>query len=123
MNILLEYILPIILGLVLGLLFLVVKDYYTTKVTGLDVSSFKNIMRKGQLIDLRPFSLYQENHIKGARNFKLSEIKKTTTKLRKDLPLYIVHESSQKAKKAARTLTLNGYQDVYYLNAKTSDML
>lgn len=123
MNILLEYILPIVLGLVLGLLFLVIKDYLSTKVNPLEIEPFKNQMRKGQLIDLRTASLYQENHIKGARNFKLSVIKKDQTKVRKDLPVYLVHESKGKAKRAARTLKLNGYQDVYYLNASVLEAL
>jgi len=123
MNIFLEYILPILVGLGVGLLFLIIKDWFSIKVNPLDPESFKNSMRKGQLIDLRSPQDYQNNHIKGARNFKLSVIKKDQSKVRKDLPVYLYHESPSKAKKAARRLGLNGYISVFYLNAKAKEHL
>jgi rhodanese-related sulfurtransferase len=123
MNIFLEYILPIIIGLALGLLFLIIKDWFSIKVNPLDPETFKNTMRKGQLIDLRSPKQYQDSHIKGARNFKLSVIKKDQSKVRKDLPVYLYDETPLKAKKAARRLGLNGYMNVFYLNAKAKEHL
>lgn len=116
MNIFFEYIVPIILGLALGIAFLVIKEWFSTKVNPLDEETFKTGMRKGQLVDLRKPSEFEKSHIKGARNFQLSALKKSQSKIRKDLPVYLYHQTPSKAKRASRRLNLNGYQTVYYLN-------
>lgn len=118
MSTFIQYVIPIVLGITIGLIFLALKDYYTAKITGLKDDVFKHSMRKGQLIDVRPLKAYEDDHIKGSRHFTYRQmIQKNQMKIRKDLPVYLVHSSVFKAKRIARKLNLNGYQDVFYLKA------
>jgi rhodanese-related sulfurtransferase len=116
MEFFLTFIVPIIIGVTVGLVLMAIKDYYTAKITGLDRESFQQNMRKGQLIDMRPAKTTKHGKIKGARHFKIGQLtNKNQTKVRKDLPVYLYHQSVFKAKRAARRLSLNGFADVYYL--------
>lgn len=117
MDIFVTYIIPIILGVTIGLVLMALKDYYTAKITGLDTEAFQEGMRKAQLIDVRPKKTYEQGKIKGARHFSVAQLThKNQTKVRKDLPVYLYHSSKFKVKRAARRVSLAGYQDVYYLN-------
>lgn len=116
------YIIPIILGVTIGLGLMALKDYYTAKITGLNAEEFQQGMRKAQLIDLRKETQAKVAKIKGARHFSVAQIThKNQTKIRKDLPVYLYHPSVGKAKRAARRIQLAGYQDVYYLKTPYHD--
>jgi len=117
MEIFITYIIPIVLGVTLGLGIMALKDYYTAKIEGLDAETFKAGMRKAQLIDVRPKKAFDEGRIKGARHFTVGALtNKNQTKVRKDLPVYLVHSSKRKVKRAARRISLAGFEQVYYLN-------
>lgn len=117
MEIFITYIIPIILGVTIGLVLMALKDYYTAKITGLDSEAFQQGMRKAQLIDVRPKKVAEQGKIKGARNISVAGLThKSQTKVRKDLPVYLYHSSKSKVKRAARRVSLAGYQEVYYLN-------
>ncbi len=117
MDIFITYIIPIILGVTIGLVLMALKDYYTAKITGLDTETFQEGMRKAQLIDVRPKKAFEQGKIKGARHFSVAQLNhKNQTKVRKDLPVYLYHSSKFKVKRAARRVSLAGYQEVYYLN-------
>lgn len=116
MDIFITYIIPIILGVTIGLVLMALKDYYTAKITGLSGEEFKQGMRKAQLIDVRGKKHTEQGTIKGARSITVAGLtRKSQTKVRKDLPVYLYHASRSKAKRAARRVSLAGYQEVYYL--------
>jgi len=117
MEQLLIYIIPIVVGVSLGLILVIVRDWIKTPVTGLDLDSFKESMRKGQLLDLRNPKKDGSAPIKGARVISMRVLtSKNQTKVRKDLPVYLYHSTAFKAKKAAKKLGVRGFKSVFYLN-------
>lgn len=113
----LTFLIPIIVGVSLGLILVVVRDWLKTPVNGLDYELFKESMRKGQLLDLRGQKKDLNPPIKGARSISMRVLlSKNQTKVRKDLPIYLYHSTPFKAKKAAKKLVIRGFKNVSYLN-------
>lgn len=117
MDQLLIYVIPILVGVTLGLILVIVRDWIKTPVTGVEQESFMGSIRKGQLIDIRPQKEFQSDAIKGARHFTVRFlVSKNQTKVRKDLPVYLYHSKPFKAKRSAKKLVIRGYQNVTFLN-------
>lgn len=113
----LTFLIPIIVGVSLGLILVIVRDWFKTPVTGLDYPRFKESMRKGQLLDVRKQHKDTSPAIKGARTIQMRVLlSKNQTKIRKDLPIYLYHSTPFKAKKAAKKLVIRGFKSVSYLN-------
>jgi rhodanese-related sulfurtransferase len=113
----LTFLIPVVVGVSLGLILVVVRDWIKTPVQPLDEKTFTESMRKGQLIDVRKPAAFEQSHIKGARNFSLrAMVSKSQAKVRKDLPIYLVHQTAFKAKRAAKKLGGRGFKTVFYLN-------
>lgn len=113
----LTFLIPVVVGVSLGLILVVVRDWIKTPVTGLDEVGFKELMRKGQLLDLRRQTKEANPPIKGARQISMRVLlSKNQTKVRKDLPIYLYHSTPFKAKRAAKKLVIRGFKQVVYLN-------
>lgn len=118
MNQFFVYAIPIVVGVTLGLILVVIRDWIKTPVKGLDLETFKASMRKGQLLDLRDTKQRNVPPIKGARPMSMRRLlAKNQTKVRKDLPLYVYHSTPFKAKRSAKKLVIRGFSEVIYLNA------
>ncbi len=117
MDFIMQYALPVAIGLIIGFLLLSWQKNKKVNVTMLDPETFKKNMRKGQLIDIRKQERFNENKIKGARNFRVGYLKsKTQTKVRKDKPVYLYCDNGRKSASAAKKLYHKGYQEIYVLN-------
>ena len=76
---------------------------------------FKEIMRKGQIIDVREKDVFDAGHILGARSIPYSTFKQAHSSLRKDLPIFLYDQKKTLSIRSANILRKNGYTDVYIL--------
>jgi len=117
----LTFLIPVVVGVSLGLILVIVRDWIKTPVSPLDEKTFTENMRKGQLIDVRKAAAYEQSHIKGARHFSVRAlVAKNQAKVRRDLPVYLIHQTPFKAKRAAKKLVIRGFKTVYYLDPSHS---
>ncbi len=110
-----SYAITIVLGLGIGLYIVSKKNIDHNAIHIISKKDFKANMRKGQLIDVRKKEEFNKNKIKGARNFKVSQISGKYSKLRKDLSIYIYCKNGRKSHRAAKKMTKNGYKNIYIL--------
>lgn len=103
------------LGLALGWLVIRNKNVDYTKIRVIEKKDFKANMRKGQLIDIRKKTEYDQHKIKGARHFKVSQITGKYSKIRKDQGVYLYCNNGAKSKRVAKKLIRDGFNDVYVL--------
>ncbi len=88
-------------------------------VTLLKADEFNQITNKNQLIDLRDAEAYKAEHIAGARNITIANLKRSAeTKLFKDKPIYLYCNTGTTARKAARILVKQGFSNIVILNDK-----
>ncbi len=117
MDLLIRYGVPVIIGLTIGFLLLNRQKAKEANVTVLDADTFKKNMRKGQLIDIRSQKRFEEEKIKGARNFRPGYLKsKQQTKVRKDKPLYLYDDKGFKSRRVAKKLHRKGFKELYVLD-------
>lgn len=84
----------------------------------IDNETFANLIRSGQLLDLRSPSEFHRKHILGARNIQAAQLKDSLGALRKDKPILIYEDGrSQLVSNAALLLKKNGYTDIYILES------
>jgi len=105
-----------VLGLGLGWLMMRNQGKDFSKISVLKRKDFIDNMRKGQLVDIRKSAEFEENKIKGARNFQKRQLTAKTSKLRKDKPVYLYCQNGKKSKKVAKSLIRKDYQLVYVLD-------
>ena len=110
-----QYALPIILGLVIGVLVLLYRnnDYSSIKI--ISKKDFVNNMRRGQLVDVRKKEDFDKDKISGARNFRVAQIATEKSKLRKDLSTFIYCENGRKSHRVAKKMTRKGFRNIYVL--------
>ncbi|HEK9982368.1 TPA: rhodanese-like domain-containing protein [Streptococcus equi subsp. zooepidemicus] len=83
-----------------------------------DNDTFKELMRQGQVIDLRDPASFRARHILGARNFPAQQFTTSIKALRKDKPILLYENvRPQYRVKAVKTLRKAGYTDLYVLKA------
>ncbi len=112
-----ELIIPIALGLTIGLLFSMRRKKNPVPILIDNKETFIAGMRKGQLIDLRKPSDEPDEKIKGARHFSGRYLKsKQQTKIRKDKAVYLYCQNGKKAKSVAKALTRKGFTEVHVLD-------
>ncbi|HEL0564360.1 rhodanese-like domain-containing protein [Streptococcus equi subsp. zooepidemicus] len=81
-----------------------------------DNDTFKELMRQGQVIDLRDPASFRARHILGARNFPTQQFEASIKALRKDKPILLYENvRPQYRVKAVKTLRKAGYTDLYVL--------
>ena len=105
----------VVLGLGLGWIMVRNQNTDYSKITVLKRDDFVQNMRKGQLVDIRKKAQFEEDKIKGARNFKMNTLTSKTTKLRRDQAIYVYCQNGRKSKSAARKLVRKNYNTVYVL--------
>ena len=75
-----------------------------------DNATFEELIRKGQLIDLREPAEFHAKHILGARNIPSTQLKLSLAALRKDKPILLYENSrSSRVTNAALYLKKQGY--------------
>ena len=84
-------------------------------ITYLNEAAFATVMRKGQLIDIRKKSEFDEGHINGARHIPLGALSKSFSKLRSDQPIYLVCADGKASRRATMLLISKNFSDVYAL--------
>ena len=78
---------------------------------------FEELIRQGQLIDLREPAEFHAKHILGARNIPSTQLKLSLAALRKDKPILLYENSrSSRVTNAALFLKKKGYTDIYVLS-------
>ncbi len=98
--------------------FIILLSFFQAKKASvkLNEEEFKNSMRKGQLVDVRPKQEFQSGHINGARNINMQMIMRSFHQLRKDQPIYLYCNTGRKSSKAAIFLRTKGYYELYELD-------
>ena len=82
-----------------------------------DNEEFAQLIRQGQLVDLRDSSEFHRKHILGARNIPANQLKESLSALRKDKPVLLYENSrGQRVMNAAITLKKAGYSQLYILS-------
>ena len=117
-DLLIQYGIPIVLGLWIGWLLTRRKRQaiMQTERHLIHYETFKQNMRKGQLVDIRKKEAFEADRIKGARNFSVSYLKsKRQTQIRKDKPLFLYCQNGRKSYRAAKKLTKRGFRSIYVL--------
>ncbi|MBO0450545.1 rhodanese-like domain-containing protein [Enterococcus sp. MJM12] len=83
--------------------------------TTIDQETFREGMRKAQVIDVREKDEFDAGHVLGARNIPYSVLKNSIGSIRKDQPVYIYDQKRAIAVRAANKLRKAGYTDIYLL--------
>ena len=82
-----------------------------------DNVEFEELIRKGQLVDLRDPNEFHAKHILGARNIPSNQLKVSLAALRKDKPVLLYENSrGSRVTNAALFLKKQGYKDIYILS-------
>lgn len=107
----------VFVGLMLGIgVFIVMSRRTVNKnITMLSADEFANVMRKGQLIDIRKKVDFDTGHINGARNIPLVMLNKSLSKLRTDQPIYLVCADGKTCKRATAILVAKHYNQIFGL--------
>ncbi|MDD3122553.1 MAG: rhodanese-like domain-containing protein [Candidatus Izemoplasmatales bacterium] len=112
-----QWILPIAVGLIVGVLIATRKNVDKTQIVFLDPEEFSINMRKGQLIDIRKESDFRLHKINGSRNFEKGSLFGQLHKIRKDQAIYLVDTGNNgHSKRFAVRLLKKGFKPVYVLN-------
>lgn len=82
-----------------------------------DNAEFGDMIRQGQLIDLRDPADFRRKHILGARNIPSQQLKTSLGAIRKDKAILLYENSrGQRVMNAAILLKKQGYQNIYILS-------
>jgi len=108
-------IIAIVVGVVMGMFIVARKNIDHSAIHIINRDDFVNNMRKGQLIDIRKKEEFEQNKIKGSRNFKASQLAGTHSKLRKDQSVYLYCNNGKKSHRTAKKMTKQGYKNIYIL--------
>ncbi|MFA7075926.1 MAG: rhodanese-like domain-containing protein [Candidatus Izemoplasmatales bacterium] len=112
-----DYIIPIILGVGIGLVIAFWRNSKGIKATYLVPEDFRANMRKGQLIDIRSKEEFTKERINGSRNFPKRTVFQSMHLLRADQPVFIYANQDKGIVKAVgRKLMKKGFHTVYILS-------
>jgi len=111
-----QILIAVFAGLALGWLLMRNSKVDYSKIRVINPTDFKANMRKGQLVDVRKKDQYETDKIKGARNFRASEITGKYSKLRKDQSVYLYCQNGKQSKKVAKKMAKAGFNDIYILD-------
>ena len=111
-----DWVIPIAAGLLIGLVFAMRKNIDVTQIVVLDTEEFRLTMRKGQLIDLRKEEDYHKKHVSGAKNFPKRSIFQNLSKLRADQAIFLISYSHKgSVYSISKKLLKKGFHRVYIL--------
>lgn len=112
----LNIVIAVVAGLVLGWFLMRNNKTDLSKVHEIQLSDFKKNMRKGQLVDIRKKDAFNQNKIKGARNFTTRQLTSKYSKLRRDQSVFLYCQNGKKSKRIAKKLAKESYPDIYFLS-------
>lgn len=95
-------------------------NYYRLKkmVTFVSNDEFSQLMRGGQVIDIRDPSRFHQKHILGARNFPFQQFQASLTALNKEKPVLVYDDNRGiLIPKVAKILKKAGFKEVYVLES------
>lgn len=111
-----QWILPISLGLMVGVLFSLRRRYDYSQVIELEAEEFRLNMRKGQLVDIRSAEAYKGRKINGSRNFPKASLFANLGRFRHDQAVFVYDEdASRQLRQVGRKLLRKGFKPVYLL--------
>jgi rhodanese-related sulfurtransferase len=119
----LDIIIAVVGGIIVGYIVIRFMNIDRSKIHVLSVEDFTSNMRKGQLVDVRKADKYEENKIKGARNFKKRQITGKYSKLRKDQSVYLYCQNGRKSMRIAKAMSRDSYSDIYVLSGGLNSYL
>ncbi|MFV8211338.1 rhodanese-like domain-containing protein [Streptococcus pluranimalium] len=93
-------------------------NYFRLKkaATFVENDEFSQLMRVGQLIDIREPSRFHQKHILGARNFPMQQFEASLGALNKEKPVLIYDDNrGVLIPRAAKILKKAGFEHVYVL--------
>ncbi|MGT2776258.1 rhodanese-like domain-containing protein [Streptococcus hyovaginalis] len=93
-------------------------NYFRLKkaATFVENDEFSQLMRVGQLIDIREPSRFRQKHILGARNFPMQQFEASLGALNKEKPVLIYDDNrGVLIPRAAKILKKAGFERVYVL--------
>lgn len=107
----------VILVILLVWIFTWAFQYFRRKryATVIDQETFREGMRKAQVIDLRQENEFKKGHILGARNLPYPYLRQQYSELRADLPVYLYDEGITVSTQAAAFLGKHGYKQLFIL--------
>ena len=108
-------IIAVVAGVVIGLLLVARKNVDHSTIHVINRKDFVSNMRKGQLVDVRKKDKFEQNKIKGARNFKSALIASKNSKLRRDQSVYLYCNNGRKSYRVAKKMTKHGFKNIYIL--------
>lgn len=108
--------LAIAVGLLLGWFMNRNRNVDFSNIHVINQEDFTKNMRRGQLVDVRKKTEFEQDKIKGARNFTVAQMTSKHPKIRKDLSVYLYCNDGKKSKKVAKKLMRAEYKDVYILD-------
>lgn len=112
----------ILVSLFVILSWLVFSDTINRKLGGAKLLPVNDAVRvvnqfKGQYLDIRESAEFEKEHIADAINVPLSQLTDNLDKLKdKSKPVVLVCASGQRARNAAKTLSKQGFEEVYVLS-------
>jgi len=110
-----NYAIAIVLGIALGVILNKRKNRNYDAIHVISKDDFYTNMRKGQLVDIRKEEEYNENKIKGAKNFSPRQLTTKFSKVRKDQSVYLYCNNGKKSYQVAKNMTKHGYTAIYVL--------
>ncbi|MDD3113958.1 MAG: rhodanese-like domain-containing protein [Candidatus Izemoplasmatales bacterium] len=111
-----EWVLPIGLGLVVGIMITMRKKYDFSQIVFLEPEEFRLNMRKGQLIDVRREDNFNHRRINGSRSFPNRTVFSSLSRLRRDQAIFLYDENCKNSvKRIAKKLIKKGFKPVYVL--------
>lgn len=81
----------------------------------LDEAEYNELIKTGQLIDLRDPATYRSSHIMGARNISYQLFAESFNGLRKERPVLLYDTTTRLSTRAAVKLRKEGYNEIYIL--------
>lgn len=118
----LSWVIAIVLGVGLGLIINTRKPINRSIIHLVNEEDFKNNMRKGQLIDIRKSDDFEQDRIKGARNFTPRHITSKYSKVRKDQSVFLYCNNGKKSLRLAKKMSKENYKAIYVLEAGLEGM-
>jgi rhodanese-related sulfurtransferase len=108
-------VIAVALGLLMGWIMTQRNKRTPEAVHMINKEDFFSNMRKGQLVDVRKAKEFEQDKIKGARNFSSMQLTGKYPKVRKDKSVYLYCNTGRKSKKIANKMSGQGFKAIYVL--------
>ena len=107
----------LLVALLIAIVALIFYSRHTMKknVSFLPEAEFAQMMRKGQLIDVRKKDEFEAGHINGSRNLPFAMLTKSMSKLRGDQPIFLVCANDKQSHRVTALLHAKNFTKVYAL--------